>query len=456
MSATRDEPLRRDIGFLGSAFLSFNGMVGAGIFALPGTLHDRFGAFSPFLFPLFGLLVLIVALPFARVAARHPISGGPVVYGAAFGPAVAFQAGWIYYVARATALAANLNVLVTALAVLWPALDSGLPRAAIILSVCVLLVWINIVGVRRAVQLIDALTLLKAGPLLLVAIMGLVVAGGTIEAPSGVPPFTEMEAAALLILYAFIGFENSVTPAGETSDPTRNIPRALLATIGGTALLYFVVQLAYVAVMEPGAGGKAPMVELGKALMGPAGGLLLVAATVFSLLGNISGGLTGTSRTSYAMGRDGLLPGWFGQVSARYATPANSIAFMGALIALLALSGSFAWLAVVSTLARMFVYSISIASLAVVPAEAGTTADEERPRPSPPGAPAFAGATALFMILPAIAVCAWAAAQSAWPSWWRLMLLVAAGTMLYAAARLSARRATVSSIQPPPSTRDPS
>jgi APA family basic amino acid/polyamine antiporter len=451
-----DEPLRRDIGFFGSAFLSFNGMVGAGIFALPGTLYGRFGAFSPFLFPLFGLLVLVVALPFARVAARHPLSGGPVVYAAAFGPAAAFQAGWIYYVARATALAANLTVLVTYLAVLWPGLGSGLPRAAIILTVCGLLVWINIVGVRRAVQLIDALTLLKAAPLLFVAVLGLVVAGGTIEAPSGVPPLSDLEAAALLILYAFVGFENSVTPAGETSDPTRNIPRALIATILGTALLYFLVQLSFVAVMEPGAGGDAPMVEFGRALMGPAGGLLLIAAAVFSLLGNISGGLTGTSRTSYALGRDGLLPGWFGRVSERYATPANSVVFMGALIAVLALSGSFVWLAVVSTLARMFVYSISIASLAVVPAQAGTPAGEEDQRLSPAGAPASAGATVWVMIAAAIAVCVWAASQSRWASWRMLLILIAAGTALYAAARVSARRASVSSIQPPPSTRDPS
>ncbi|HEX8574458.1 MAG TPA: APC family permease [Allosphingosinicella sp.] len=445
--AAKDEPLRRDIGFFGSAFLSFNGMVGAGIFALPGTLYDRFGAFSPFLFPLFGLLVLVVALPFARVASRHPVSGGPVVYAAAFGPAAAFQAGWIYYVARATALAANLTVLVTYLAVLWPPLGDGLPRAAIILIVCALLVWINIVGVKRAVQLIDALTLLKAAPLLFVAVMGLVVAGGTIEGPSGVPPLSDLEAAALLILYAFIGFENSVTPAGETADPRRNIPRALIATIVGTALLYFLVQLAYVAVMDPGAGGDAPMVALGTALMGPAGGLLLVAAAVFSLLGNISGGLTGTSRTSYALGRDGLLPGWFGRVSARYSTPANSIAFMGALIALLALTGSFVWLAVVSTLARMFVYSISIASLAkpaaVIPAEAGTS--EGPAEASRPEAPASAGvterprATMWLMIIPAVAVCAWAAAQTAWPSWRVLLVLVAAGTILYLVARRTSR-----------------
>jgi APA family basic amino acid/polyamine antiporter len=441
MSAARDEPLRRDIGLTGSAFLSFNGMVGAGIFALPGTLYERFGAFSPFLFPLFGLLVLVVAVPFARVAARHPVSGGPVVYAGAFGPAAAFQAGWIYYVARATALAANMTVLVTYLAVLWPAVGEGLPRAAIIIAVCALLTLVNILGVKRAVRLIDGLTLLKAAPLIFVAVLGLVMAGGAIEAPARMPPLSDLEAAALLILYAFIGFENSVTPAGETADPRRTIPRALIATVCATAALYFLVQLSYVAVMAPGEGGDAPMVAFGTALMGPAGGLLLIAAAVFSLLGNVGGGLTGTSRTSYAMGRDGLLPAWFGRVSARYATPANSIAFMGALIALLALTGSFVWLAVVSTLARMFVYSISIASLAkrapVMPAEAGIPAGEKPQHPSPPGAPAFAGATSWLMIAAAIAVCVWAASQSAWESWRMLLILAAAGTGLYLIARLS-------------------
>jgi amino acid transporter len=361
VTAAKDEPLRRDIGFLGSAFLSFNGMVGAGIFALPEKLYSQFGAFSPFLFPLFGLLVLVIAIPFARMAALHPVSGGPVVYAASFGRTAAFQAGWIYYVARASALAAIRRFSSPT----SPAGGRVLPiRSPAARS-----------SSRSAPPHLHQHRRGEAG--------GAVprrphpAQGGTaaprrgarpgdgrrrIEPPGPPPPLTQLETAALLILYAFVGFENSVTPAGETANPQRTIPRALLATIGGTALLYFLVQLSYVAVMEPGAGGDAPMVAFGTVLMGAAGGLLLVAATVFSLLGNISGGLTGTSRTSYAMGRDGLLPAWFGRVSARYATPANSIAFMGALIAVLALSSSFVWLAVVSVLARMFVYSISIAS----------------------------------------------------------------------------------------------
>ncbi len=433
MTAAKDEPLRRDIGFFGSAVLSFNGVVGGGIFALPAILYAQFGAFSPFLFPLFGVLVLLVAFPFSRVAAHHPLSGGPVVYAAAFGPAAAFQVGWLYYVARITALAANATLLVTYLASWAPALATGIPRGIVIVAIAALLTYINIVGVKRAVRVLDALTILKAAPLILVAILGLAMTGA-IEPPGPLPTLSELETAALLILFAFVGFENSVVAAGETADPRRTVPRALLTTVICTAILYFVVQLSYVAVMDPVAS-KTPMVDFGRALMGPAGAVLLTAAAVFSLLGNISGGMTGTTRATYAMGRDGLLPAWFGRVSERYATPANSIAFMGVLIALLALSGSFAWLAVVSTLARMFVYSISIASLA------------KGERPSP-----------LHWLLMAagVAVCIWAAAQSAWPSWRMLLILVVVGSALYAAARVAARKGTVSSIQPPPSTRDPS
>jgi amino acid transporter len=424
MKQGQTEPLRRDIGFSGSAFLSFNGVLGAGIFALPATLYTQFGDFSPWLFPLFGALALIVALPFARVAAHHPVSGGPVVYAAAFGPAASFQAGWLYYVARSTALAANTNVLVTYLATLWPPIWDGAARALTIVAAIGAITFINIVGVKRALRLLDALTLLKAAPLLFAAILGLIVASDSIPGPTAMPPLTQLEAAALLIFYAFVGFENSVVPAAETADPQRTIPRALIATILATAGLYFLVQLSFVAVMERGAGGAAPMVAFGETLMGPAGALLLTATAVFSLLGNITGGMTGTTRTTYALGRDGLLPAWFGKVSERHATPANSILFMGAFIAVLALSGSFVWLAVVSTLARMIVYAVSIASL---------------PR-AEPGKPLV-----WLMVAAGIAVCAWGAVQSGWPSWRMLLILVAAGTLLYVVNRSRKVRAVPTS-----------
>ena len=415
-----EEPLRRDIGFFGSAFLSFNGVIGASIFALPASLYADFGSFSPWLFPIFGLLVLAVAIPFARVAACFPVSGGPVVYGAMFGPLASFQLGWIYYVARATALAANANVFVTYCAAFAPPLTDGIGRAGAIAALIGLLALVNMIGVRRAIRLLDLLTVLKATPLIVLALWGLV-AAGAVEMPARLPPLGEVEIAALLVLYAFVGFENSVVPAGETADPERNVPRALLATILATALLYFIVQLAYVAVMEPGEGGDAPLIAFGGVVAGPAGAALLTAAALFSLGGNLSGNMTATPRATYALARDGLLPGWFGRVDARFHTPVNSILFMALLTAGLAISSSFVWLAVVSTLARLIVYSASIAALPRARRRAG--------RAMTPG---------LWLLMtPAFAICLWAALQSEWPAWGMLLALLTVGALLYWAGRRS-------------------
>jgi len=430
--------LKRDIGFTGSAFLSFSGMVGAGIFALPGPLHAQFGAFSPWLFPIFGLLFLLIALPFARLAALHPVSGGPVAYTVPFGPLVSFQAGWLYYVARITALAANANVFATYSASLAPALGGPVTRAALIILLVGAITLVNMIGVRRAVRALDALTLMKALPLVALALWGLAWSAGSWPPAGPPPPLSAMEGAALIILYAFVGFENSVVPADETVDAGRTIPRALIATLAATAALYFLIQLAYVSVMPAGSAPEAPLAAFAEALAGPAGALLLTATALASIAGNVTGSMTSTPRVTYALAGQGLLPRWFGAVSARHATPANSILFMGLAGAVLALTGSFVWLAIVSTLARLIVYAVSIAAL---------------PKAEKPAAATWAAIAA------ALAICLWAAAQSTWQSWAMLGGLVVAGLLLYALARRqagSSSAATVSSIQPPPSTRSPS
>ncbi len=417
-AAPAEEPLRRDIGFLGSAFLAFNGLVGAGIFVLPGTLHDRFGAFSVWLFPFFGLLALAIAWPFARTAGHFGQTGGPIAYAATFGPGASFLTGWVYYVARAAAFAANLTVLATYLATLSAVLAGPVARAAIIVGTLALIAIVNVGGVRRAIRLVDLLTLLKALPLLSFALGGLALFGLP-EPAESIPPQGELAAAALLILYAFVGFENATVAAGETKNPRRTVPRAMLATILGTAILYTIVQLAYAGTMAPGAGGDAPLVAFGQALAGPAGALILTLTAAASLLGNVSGGITGTARATYAMSRDGMLPAWLGKVDQRHATPAPSILFLAALVAALALSGSFVWLAVVSTLARMFVYAIGIAALPRL----------ERGR-------RWLWAPVVLGIL----LCAWVAAQSSAQSWWTLAILAGSGVMLFGVQRWRSAR----------------
>lgn len=409
-----DEPrLARTIGLPGAILLSFNGAVGAAIFALPAVLAADYGAFSPWLFPLIALGGMLVVWPFARSVAAFPQSGGPATYGRVFGRLAGFELGWVYYVARAAAFAANANVLIAYLGRWVPAIEQGFARGAALIALCAALAIANIVGVKRALRLLAGLTLLKALPLVGGGLAVLVLFA-PVPTPGAAPAFSEFESGALLVFYAFVGFENLVVPAGETRQPGTTLPRAIYISIATTTLLYFLVQLAFVTAFPAGgANPDAPLADLATRLAGPAGAAVVTLAAVGSVGGNLHGIMTSVPRLTYAMGERGDLPAWFARVSARYATPANSIAFLALVVSLLAVSGSFVWLAVVSTLARMFVYAVTIAALARAP---------DRPRLTP--LHWLAGATG-------IAVCVWAAAQAEAKPWLTLGALAAVGLLLY-------------------------
>ena len=412
MSEQAPPRLERRIGLPGAVLLSFNGVLGAAIFALPATLAADFGTFSPWLFPLVAAASLLIIVPFARSAGAFPESGGPAEYGRVFGRFVGFELGWVYYLARTAAFAANANVLTAYLARWWTGADQGLFRAAVLLGVCALFAAVNIAGIKRALALLGGLTLLKALPLLLAALAALALTVPWPQ-PGPLPPLGELEVGVLLVFYAFVGFENVVVPAGETRRPEVALPRAIFITIGATTLLYFLVQLAFVSASPPIVDDKAPLIDLGSWLAGPAGAMVLTLAAVASLGGNLHGIMTSTSRVTYALAERGDLPKWFAAVHPRFITPHNSIVFLALLAAALALIGTYVWLAVISTLARFIIYAITIAALPRSPARGSV------------GPAMYAVGAA------GIALCLWGAFQADWSAWRTLILLAVAGALLY-------------------------
>src|SRR5205085_1269809 len=130
-------------------------------------------------------------------------------------------------------------------------------------------------------------------------------------------------------------------------------------------------------------------------LIGPVGATILSVTALISVAGNLGAGMIATPRVTYAMAMQMRLPGWFGRISPRFATPANSILFMALATIALAVTGSFVFLAIVSTLARLFAYAASIAAL-----------------PKTKG-----GILNWTLAAGGLAVCAWAAAQSKLDSW---------------------------------------
>jgi amino acid transporter len=415
-----DEPgqhvgTRRDVGIWGAAFLALNGMIGAGIFGLPGKLDAAVGSFAPVLLLIAGLGTMLIALCYADLASRYDLSGGPQLYaGAAFGRFVGFQAGWMLYAARAAALAANANVLSAYAGALWPPLDGPLTIIVTIGAITL----VNVVGIRRAVDTLGGMTMIKLAPLVLIGALGLVLA--PLPVPT-LPDFSAAEGVLLVSLYAFVGFEAATIPAGETRDPKRAIPRALLLTVAGVTLLYVVVQLAYAA---SGIGeSNAPLAELAASSLGPAGALLLGITAIVSVLANQLSAVTSISRITSSLSDQAMLPRWFGRISPRFATPANSIVAVGVIGLAMALSGTFVTLAVISTVSRLFAY---IACIAAIP-----RLDQKEGRIRP--------VKGILLPAAAAALCIWAAAQSQPAEWQAFNVFLLVGTFLYLASRMGRR-----------------
>ncbi len=356
--------LRREISRLGFGAMSLNGVIGAGIFALPAVAAAATGLFSPWLFLICGLLIMTVVLSFARAASYFSDTGGPLAYvGHAFGPFAGFQVGWLFTFSRITATAANTNLLVTYLSWFWEPLDSGLIRQMVITAILLFLTVINVIGVRRGVLAMFIFTLLKLIPLSLLVLVGLTSINPEIFTAAGLPAFHGLGETILVLLYAFVGFEGAVVPAGEARNPRRDIPRALVQSVMVICVLYVLIQLVVVSVAPDVGNSKTPLIDVAAILMGPAGAVLMAAGAVFSISGNVSSMMLSGPRMVYAMGHSRVLPRWFGSVHPHFGTPANAIVFMGAVGLMLALSGSFIWLAAMSTVVRLLVYAACIAAL---------------------------------------------------------------------------------------------
>ena len=418
--------LRRDIGFFGAAFLVLNAMIGAGIFALPGKVAVNAGLLSPWLFLVVGIAFLAVVLTFAELASYFRDSGGPVLYATyAFGPLAGFGTGWVLFLSRMTAFAANANVMAVYLGSLFPWFAAGVGRTAIISLVTLGLTYANILGVKDGVRTMGFFTILKVLPLILLVLLGLQhVTTGTLI-PSASAVIGDLGGTTLLLVYAYVGFETMAVTAGETSEPRRTLPRALMRTVIGTGLLYFLIVLVFVAVIPAETYADATLVDVGRVLAGTVGAIAITLAAVFSIGGNLAGTMIAAPRLIFALAENRLLPAWFGNIHPRYATPDHSILVMGGLALVMALTGSFVELAVASSLSRMLSYILSIASLPIIRNRAS---DEMKAR-------AYRIRGGYVVPLLGLLICLWLTAQATAQNWKTVGILLAIGFALYALER---------------------
>jgi amino acid transporter len=329
----------------------------------------------------------------------------------------------LYAFSRVAALAANINLLLTYAAWFWLPIGQGVARQVALILMCAFLTWVNAIGVRKGMQAIFAFTLLKLLPLTLVVLLGVTWLNPEVFTGAGFPKFNSMGETLLVLLYAFVGFEGAVVPAGEARNPRRDIPRALVSSVVAITVLYVLIQIVVISVIPDVASSKTPLIDVALVLMGSTGAMLMAAGAIFSIGGNCSSVMFAAPRLVYAMSRQGLLPAWFGVVHQRYATPLNATLFVGCLALFLSLSGSFIWLAAMSTVVRLLVYAACILAL---PRLQAADSPDARPFDLPGG---------YLIPLLALILCVWLMTFASLQSWLTTAVFSAAGSAFYFTSR---------------------
>ncbi|HTW75753.1 MAG TPA: amino acid permease [Steroidobacteraceae bacterium] len=370
----------RVVGTWGLAVSVINIVVGAGIFVLPAALAASIGPYAPLAFLGCGLAVGAVALCLAEGGSRVPTSGG--IYGyvnEAFGPLAAYVSGTLLWAGDVLACGGIAAALGAVCASIMPQSLAPATRVLSIVGVTGAIALINIGGVVRGTRLIEVATVLKLLPLLVFVLAGTgallfahhagalahaAVAHAAVThaavasaaAPAAALAHRNLGRGLILGVFAFSGMETSLAASGEVRHPARTIPRALAAAMLSVTVLYIAIQLVAQGLLGGALATSSVPLSDAMARIHPALRALMLAGAAVSMFGWMGTDILGTPRLLFAFARDGLMPRVLGRVHPRTHAPHVAILCYAALVLALALSGSFAELAVLSSLASAALY----------------------------------------------------------------------------------------------------
>ncbi len=354
------------VGPVGATLMSINGMIGAGIFALPALLYAEVGNFAPWMFLIFGLFYACGTLIVARLCNMFRSSGGPQLWTqAAFGPFIGFLVGFWAVLGISAGRAATLYVLVAYMAVIFPVLAEPGARALALAFLLAALTAIVISGMKNSIGSLAVGTVLKLAPILLLC--GAAYASGGIATEFVLPRFGEFESVALLVYFAFSGAELGALSAGELKRPRRDLPLTMLGSLALITVFYMAVQWAFIAAGAPQSDGNAtPLAAAAGAVMGDTGVFLISLAAVFSIATSALNFFIGGPRIVFGMADRGLLPATFAHVSPRFQTPDRAVLLFAATTAFMLSSGAFVFLAQVTALASTVTSLLVLVSFVVL------------------------------------------------------------------------------------------
>jgi amino acid transporter len=249
----------------------------------------------------------------------------------------------------------------------WPGAAGGAARIAIVVGSLAFVVGVNIIGVRAAARTGVLLAVAKLLPLLMFIGIGAMYVDLSQAAvlAADIPP-ADLGKAALLLLFAYAGFENLPAAAGEYRNPRRDVPFAMLAMIATVTLVYVAVQWVALGTLPGLAQSQTPLADAAARFGGGWLALLLTVGAAVLILGTNSNTIMLGPRYLHALAMDGFGPRALTAIHPRFRTPAVAILTIGTLSLLLALTGSFVQLALLSMTTRLFAYIGTAAAVLVL------------------------------------------------------------------------------------------
>ncbi|MGN6800354.1 MAG: APC family permease [Ginsengibacter sp.] len=353
------ENLKRTIGPVGLSIAIVNVTVGTGIFVLPALAAENLGAAVIVSYFVCAMAIFFIALCFAELGSKISASGGSYAYiETAFGPFAGFLANTIYLAGSFFSDAATASAIGKTLHFFWPAIDSAAIRPLLFLALFGGLAWINIRGAKSGIRFVIISTLSKLIPLFLLIALGFGHVSMQNVTWNGIPALHNIGSSMLVLIYAFMGIEVAVVNGGEFKNPSKTVPLGILYGLSFVLLLYVLIQVVTEGVLGSHLQDfkEAPLVAVADIILHNAGKILIVIATVISMVGYLSGEMLANPRVIYAGARDGLFPKLLFKVNRKFRTPSYAIILYAAIGYLLAVFGAFRQLIILASASVLLIY----------------------------------------------------------------------------------------------------
>jgi APA family basic amino acid/polyamine antiporter len=346
--------LARVVGLWGAVWMGLGSILGTGVFVSLGIATGVVGSGIVFAVALAALVATANGLSSAQLAAAHPVSGGTYEYGHEFvHPVAGFTAGWMFLAAKsASAATAALGCAGYLLHTLGLADDVAI-RVGVALAIVLALTTLVAGGVRRSNHANLAIVTLTLTALGAFVVFGWLSVDTELLAER-IGPATWVDAlgsptalfhATALMFVAYTGYGRIATLGEEVREPAQTIPRAIIATLVLSMLLYVSVSATAVAVVgsETFAASTreaaAPLEAVARAFRHPQVAWLVAVGAVTAMAGVLLNLLLGLSRVLLAMARRREMPAALDHVSEVTSSPTRAVWAIGAFIAALVLLG---------------------------------------------------------------------------------------------------------------------